>query len=68
MKTLPMTQVAPAENTGIVLAAITVPTPGIALSTLATPIAVVDAALAGSTDPARLAMIDLARLSVNGTA
>ena len=41
--------------------------PGMALSTLAKPIAVVVAVLAGITDPARLAMIDLPRLSENGT-
>jgi hypothetical protein len=67
MKTLPMTHVAPAENTGIVNAEITVPTPGMALSALVTPIAVVDAVLAGITDPAKLAMSDLPRLSENGT-
>ena len=63
MKTLPITYVAPAENTGIVNARDRRSDARNALSALEIPIAVVVAVLAGITDPARLAMIDLPRLS-----
>jgi hypothetical protein len=59
--------VAPAENTGIVSAPTVVPIAGKLFSTLATPIAAVVAALAGITDPVKLAMTDLPILSENGT-
>jgi hypothetical protein len=51
----------------MVNAEISVPTPGTALSALETPTTVVVAVLAGMTDPAKLAMSDLPRLSENGT-
>ncbi len=62
MKTLPITQVAPAETTGIVNAPITVPIPGKLFMRLP----VVVAVLAGITAPATLASIDLPRFSENG--
>jgi hypothetical protein len=59
--------VAPAEKAGMVTAAMIVPTPGISFSALVIPIAVVVAALAGSSDPTRLAITDLPMLSENDT-
>jgi hypothetical protein len=63
MKTLPITQVAPAETPDMVSAPIAVPITGKPLMKL--PVAV--AALAGIIAPARLVRIDLPRFSVNGT-
>ena len=67
MNTWPMTYVAPAEYTGMVSAPTADPMPGMPLIRLPNVIAVVVAVLAGMMAPARLAMTDLPRLSVNGT-
>ena len=63
MKILPITQVAPAETTGMVSTPIAVPITGKPFMRLA----VVVAALAGITAPTRLVRIDLPRFSENGT-
>jgi hypothetical protein len=63
MKTLPITQVAPAEATGMASAPIAVPITGKPFMRLA----VVVAVLAGITAPTKLVRIDLPRFSENGT-
>jgi hypothetical protein len=63
MKTIPIAYVAPADNAGITITLIAVPTTGTLFIMLAAP----NPLLAGSIDPARLAVSALPRFSENGT-